>query len=49
MTFSLVVQVAIAFGGTGSDNITAGSGNDLVFGDHGKVEGVIDLSALPLN
>ncbi|HYW20936.1 MAG TPA: DUF4347 domain-containing protein [Nodularia sp. (in: cyanobacteria)] len=39
----------LIFGGTLGDNITAGAGNDLVFGDHGKAEGNIDLTALPLN
>ncbi|NEQ36297.1 MAG: hypothetical protein F6K40_08385 [Okeania sp. SIO3I5] len=37
------------FGGTDGDEIRAGADNDLVFGDHGKAEGVIDLAALPLN
>ncbi|MEB3339666.1 hypothetical protein [Okeania sp.] len=37
------------FGGTKGDEIHAGADQDLVFGDHGKAEGVIDLAALPLN
>ncbi|RJR51575.1 MAG: hypothetical protein C4576_03520, partial [Desulfobacteraceae bacterium] len=36
------------FGGTGGDTIHAGSNNDLVFGDHGKVEGDVDATQLPL-
>ncbi|MCT7970157.1 proprotein convertase P-domain-containing protein [Laspinema sp. D1] len=39
----------VIFGGTLGDTITAGEGNDLAFGDHGKVEGIIDLTQLPLN
>jgi Ca2+-binding RTX toxin-like protein len=39
----------LIFGGTLGDIINAGSGNDLVFGDHGRVQGNILLSALPLN
>ncbi|MEB3829160.1 proprotein convertase P-domain-containing protein [Phormidium sp. CCY1219] len=42
-------QNDLLFGGTLGDNITAGEGNDLVFGDHGKVEGIIQLTQLPLN
>ncbi|MCT7991818.1 proprotein convertase P-domain-containing protein [Laspinema olomoucense] len=39
----------LILGGTLGDTITAGEGNDLAFGDHGKVEGIIDLTQLPLN
>jgi Ca2+-binding RTX toxin-like protein len=39
----------LLMGGTLSDWIDAGSGNDLVFGDHGRVQGTILLNALPLN
>jgi Ca2+-binding RTX toxin-like protein len=43
-------------GGTAGDTIRAGAGNDLVFGDHGKIEasaavddGTVDARALPLS
>ena len=39
----------LIFGGTSGDWISAGNDHDLVFGDHGKVVGVIDLTQLPLN
>jgi Ca2+-binding RTX toxin-like protein len=38
----------LLFGGTSSDNIQGDSDNDLIFGDHGRVQGNVDLSALPL-
>lgn len=39
----------IVLAGTSGDVVTAGSGNDLVFGDHGKVEGDVHPTQLPLN
>jgi Ca2+-binding RTX toxin-like protein len=39
----------IILGGASGDDIYAGGGNDLVFGDYGLIEGVIDASKLPLS
>ncbi|RKZ88438.1 MAG: hypothetical protein DRR16_04890, partial [Candidatus Parabeggiatoa sp. nov. 3] len=39
----------LLFGGTGSDQIKGDSDNDLIFGDHGRVQGKVELSALPLS
>ena len=39
----------LLFGGTGSDQIKGNSDNDLIFGDHGRVQGKVELSALPLS
>ncbi|MCA9035403.1 MAG: hypothetical protein KDA91_09740 [Planctomycetaceae bacterium] len=36
------------FGQTGADTITAGSGRDMIFGDHGELLGSIHPSMLPL-
>jgi Ca2+-binding RTX toxin-like protein len=36
----------LIFGGTADDRILAGSDRDLVFGDHGKLEGAIDLNLI---
>ncbi|MHC4294389.1 MAG: calcium-binding protein, partial [Planctomycetota bacterium] len=38
----------IIIAGTAADTASAGAGNDLVFGDHGKVEGDVDANLLPL-
>ena len=37
------------FGGTAGDTIAGDDGNDLIFGDHGRVDGVIDSTLLPLS
>jgi Ca2+-binding RTX toxin-like protein len=39
----------MVFGGTAGDTIYAGDGNDLVFGDHGEVNGDVDPAYLPMN
>lgn len=39
----------LIFGGTDGDIIHAGAGNDLVFGDHGRVDGNVQGSFLPLS
>ncbi|MEH6829476.1 MAG: calcium-binding protein [Sulfitobacter sp.] len=39
----------LIMGGTGADRILSGAGNDLVLGDHGKLAGDIDETALPLH
>ena len=36
-------------GGTVEDTVRAGAGNDLVFGDHGEIEGAVDADLLPLS
>ena len=38
----------IVLAGTGGDTVHAGAGNDLVFGDHARVAGAVDLALLPL-
>ena len=38
----------LVIGGTGRDRILAGAGNDLVMGDHARIAGDIDETALPL-
>ena len=38
----------LIMGGTHDDDISGGDNHDLIFGDHGKVEGNIDLTFLPL-
>ena len=37
------------FGGTAGDTIAGDDGNDLIFGDHGRVDGTIDSTQLPLS
>jgi Ca2+-binding RTX toxin-like protein len=39
----------IILAGTGGDVVSGNTGNDLLFGDHGKVEGDIDTTLLPLS
>ncbi|MEH6737785.1 MAG: hypothetical protein V7695_04455, partial [Sulfitobacter sp.] len=39
----------LIMGGTGADRILSGAGNDLVLGDHGRLAGDIDETALPLH
>ncbi len=39
----------IILAGTDGDQVDAGENNDLVFGDHGKVEGDVNADLLPLN
>jgi len=36
-------------GGTAGDTIRSGADNDLIFGDHGRIEGNVDADWLPLN
>ena len=35
--------------GARNDTVSSGTGNDLIFGDHGHVSGNVDLTLLPLN
>jgi Ca2+-binding RTX toxin-like protein len=38
----------LIFAGTGDDDVQGDSDNDLIFGDHGRAVGNVDLSTLPL-